>query len=172
MASELRVDKIVPTDGVPTGGGGGIVQIKQTFLNTAVNTSTSGSFVDISGMSVSITPKFNTSKIFVMVTLGSVSSNAGTSVGFRLLRGSTLIGNASDTTLQSGFTNAYGGGDNNDNYIMSVAFNFLDSPATTSATTYKLQWRNSSNNSYINRYAGSSDSYNGSSTITAMEVSA
>ena len=30
MASELRVDKIVPVDGVPTGGGGGIVQVKQT----------------------------------------------------------------------------------------------------------------------------------------------
>ena len=29
MASELRVDKIVPTDGVPTGGGGSIVQVKQ-----------------------------------------------------------------------------------------------------------------------------------------------
>ena len=172
MSSQLRVDKIVPVDGVPTGGGGGIIQIKQTFLNTATSTTTSGSFTDISGMSVSITPKFNTSKIFVMVTLGSVSSDGGISVGFRLLRGSTLIGNASDTTLQSGFTNIYVGGHSDDKYLQSVAFNFLDSPATTSATTYKLQWRNSSGTTYINQYYGSSDSYNGSSTITAMEVSA
>ena len=36
MSSELRVDKIVPVDGVPTGGGGGIVQVKQfTLTNTA-----------------------------------------------------------------------------------------------------------------------------------------
>ena len=172
MASKLRVDSILPVDGAPTGGGGGIIQIKQTFLNTATSTTTSGSFTDISGMSVSITPKFNTSKIFVMVTLGSVSSDGGISVGFRLLRGSTLIGNASDTTLQSGFTNIYVGGHTDDKYLQSVPFNFLDSPATISATTYKLQWRNSSGTTYINRYYGSSDSYNGSSTITAMEVSA
>ena len=169
MASQLRVDKIVPVDGAPTGGGGGIIQIKQTFLNTATSTTTSGSFVDISGMSVSITPKFNTSKIFVMITLGSISSAAGISVGFRLLRDSTAVGNAADTTLQSGFTNIYGGGDAS---LFSASHNFLDSPATTSAITYKLQWRNSSGTTYLNRYSGSSDSYNGSSTITVMEVSA
>ena len=169
MASQLRVDKIVPVDGAPTGGGGGIIQIKQTFLNTATSTSTSGSFTDISGMSVSITPKFNTSKIFVMITLGSISSAAGISVGFRLLRDSTAVGNAADTTLQSGFTNIYDGGDSN---LFSASHNFLDSPSTTSAITYKLQWRNSSGTTYLNRYSGSSDSYNGSSTITAMEVSA
>ena len=169
MSSQLRVDKIVPVDGAPTGGGGGIIQIKQTFLNTATSTTTSGSFTDISGMSVSITPKFNTSKIFVMITLGSISSAAGISVGFRLLRDSTLIGNASDTTLQSGFTNIYEGGNSS---LFSASHNFLDSPSTTSAITYKLQWRNSSGTTYLNRYSGSSDSYNGSSTITAMEVSA
>ena len=169
MASQLRVDKIVPVDGAPTGGGGGIIQIKQTFLNTATSTTTSGSFTDISGMSVSITPKFNTSKIFVMITLGSISSAAGISVGFRLLRDSTAVGNAADTTLQSGFTNIYEGGDAS---LFSASHNFLDSPATTSAITYKLQWRNSSGTTYLNRYSGSSDSYNGSSTITAMEVSA
>ena len=169
MASQLRVDKIVPVDGAPTGGGGGIIQIKQTFLNTATSTTTSGSFVDISGMSVSITPKFNTSKIFVMITLGSISSAAGISVGFRLLRDSTAVGNAADTTLQSGFTNIYEGGNSS---LFSASHNFLDSPATTSAITYKLQWRNSSGTTYLNRYSGSSDSYNGSSTITAMEVSA
>ena len=169
MASQLRVDKIVPVDGAPTGGGGGIIQIKQTFLDTATSTTTSGSFTDISGMSVSITPKFNTSKIFVMITLGSISSAAGISVGFRLLRDSTAVGNAADTTLQSGFTNIYDGGDAN---LFSASHNFLDSPATTSAITYKLQWRNSSGTTYLNRYSGSSDSYNGSSTITAMEVSA
>ena len=169
MSSQLRVDKIVPVDGAPTGGGGGIIQIKQTFLNTATSTTTSGSFTDISGMSVSITPKFNTSKIFVMITLGSISSAAGISVGFRLLRDSTAVGNAADTTLQSGFTNIYEGGNNS---LFSASHNFLDSPATTSAITYKLQWRNSSGTTYLNRFSGSSDSYNGSSTITAMEVSA
>ena len=172
MSSELRVDKIIPTNGVPTGGGGGIIQIKQTFLDTGVNTTTSGSFTDITGMSVAITPKFNTSKIFVMVTLGSVSSSGGVSCGFRLLRDSTLIGNAASTSLQAGFTNVYAGSGSSDNYLQSVAFNFLDSPATTSATTYKLQWRNSSGTTYINKFYDGGTNYGGSSTITAMEVSA
>ena len=170
--SQIKVNSIVPVGGVPTGGGGGIIQIKQTFKDDATSTSTSGSFQDISGMSVTITPTSATSKIFIMISLGSVSSDAGVSVGFRLLRDSTLIGNASDTTLQSGFTNIYAGENSQDKYLMSASFNFLDSPSTTSAITYKLQWRNSSSTSYINRYNGSSDSYNGSSTITAMEVSA
>ena len=169
--SELRTNRIIPRDGLVSGASGGIIQVKQTFLDPAVSTSTSGSFVDISGMSVSITPTRSDSKIFVMITLGSVSSEAGVSVGFRLLRGSTLIGNSSSTDLQSGFTNIYAGENSQDKSLMSVAFNFLDSPATTSATTYKLQWRNSSSNSYINRYTGSSTNYNGSSTITVMEIS-
>ena len=169
--SELRTNRIVPRDGLPSGSSGGIIQIKQTFLNTAVSTSTSGSFVDITGMSVSITPTRSDSKIFVMITLGSVSSQAGTSVGFRLLRDSTLIGNSSSTAVQSGFTNIYSGQESDDRHLLSVAFNFLDSPATTSSTTYKLQWRNSSQTSYINRYEGQATDYSGSSTITAMEVS-
>ena len=134
--SELRTNRIVPRDGLPSGSAGGIIQVKQTFLDTAVSTSTSGSFVDISGMSVSITPTRSDSKIFVMITLGSVSSEAGVSVGFRLLRGSTLIGNSSSTSLQSGFTNIYAGEHSQDRHLMSAAFNFLDSPATTSAVTY------------------------------------
>ena len=64
MASELRVDKIVPVDGVPTGGGGGIVQIKSTHI-TAAFTTQSETYTDITGHSVTITPKFNTSKILI-----------------------------------------------------------------------------------------------------------
>ena len=49
---------------------------------------------------------------------------------------------------------------------------FLDSTSTTSATTYKVQWRNSSGTSYLGQYTGNSTEYNGSSTITVMEVAA
>ena len=65
MASELRVDKIVPVDGVPSGGAGGIVQVKSaTITNTFDNDQET--FVDITGVTVTITPKFNTSKMLVM----------------------------------------------------------------------------------------------------------
>ena len=65
MASELRVDKIIPYDGVPSGGGGGIIQVKMGTL-TSVFTTTSSSMVD-TGLSVSITPKFSTSKVLVLL---------------------------------------------------------------------------------------------------------
>tara|TARA_Y100000816_G_scaffold119066_1_gene83568 strand:- start:165 stop:671 length:507 start_codon:yes stop_codon:yes gene_type:complete len=168
MSSQLRVDKIVPVDGVPTGGGGGIIQIKQGTLTAPASTSTSGSFTD-TGLSATITPKFNTSKIFCMVTLGSLASPGGTSVGFRLVRGSTDIGMPDSTSLQSGFTNLYV---SEDSSLFSAAFNFLDSPATTSATTYKITWRNSSGTTYLGRFPTDATNYNGVSTLTLMEVSA
>ena len=58
MASELRVDKIIPTDGVAANGSGGLVQTKFTQFRTASSASTtSQSFID-SGLQCSITPKF------------------------------------------------------------------------------------------------------------------
>ena len=168
MASELRVDKIVPTGGVPTGGGGGIIQIKQGIITAPVSTGTSGSFID-TGLSATITPTSNTSKVFCMVSLGSVSATGGTSTGFRLVRGSTDIAMPDSTALQSGFTNIYV---SEDSSLFSVSFNFLDSPATTSATTYKITWRNSSSTTYLGRFNGTADNYNGVSTLTLMEVSA
>ena len=168
MASELRVDKIVPTGGVPTGGGGGIIQIKQGIITAPVSTGTSGSFID-TGLSATITPTSNTSKVFCMVSLGSISGDAGTSTGFRLVRGSTNIGMPDSDALQSGFTNIY---DADQQILASACFNYLDSPATTSATTYKITWRNSGSSSWLGRYNGSATNYNGVSTLILMEVSA
>ena len=104
-----------------------------------------------------------------MVSLGSLSSPGGTSTGFRLVRGSTDIAMPDSTALQSGFTNIYV---SEDSSLFSVAFNFLDSPATTSATTYKITWRNSSSTTYLGRFNGNSTNYNGVSTLILMEVSA
>ena len=165
--SQIKVNSIIPVAGVPTGGGGGIIQVMQTYKNDTASSTTSGSFTDISGLSVSITPTSDSSKILVFVVLGSISHNAQ-AVGFRLLRDSTQVGGASSTALQSGFTNVYA----DEEYMMSASHCFLDSPATTSAITYKLQWRNEGGTVYLGRYFNNATEYNGASTITAMEVSA
>ena len=163
----LKTNKIFPRDG-KAGDGGGIIQIKQGIITAPVSTSTSGSFTD-TGLSCAITPQSASNKIFCMVSLGSISQPAGTSVGFRLVRGSTDIGVPDSTALQSGFTNVY---DPDGQFLASASFNFLDSPATTSATTYKITWRNSSSTSYLGRFNGSATNYNGVSTLILMEVSA
>ena len=71
MSSELRVDRIIPVDGAPTGGGGSIIQMKQA-RKTDTQSTTSATRVDISGLSVTITPKFSTSKLWItgMVAIG------------------------------------------------------------------------------------------------------
>ena len=73
MASQLRVDKILPVDGAPTNGGGGIIQVKSTTKTDTDSfaSNTTNTFVDLSGLSVSITPKFSTSKILVMFTVAA-----------------------------------------------------------------------------------------------------
>ena len=168
MASELRVDRIIPTGGVPTGGGGGIIQIKQGIITAPASTSTSGSFTD-TGLTATITPTRADSKVFCMVSLGSLSSPGGTSTGFRLVRGSTDIAMPDSTALQSGFTNIYV---SEDSSLFSVNFNFLDSPGVDTALTYKITWRNSSSTTYLGRFTGSATNYNGVSTLILMEVSA
>ena len=184
MSSELRVDKIIPTTGVPTGGGGGIVQVKQT-VKTDVFSSNSSSFHDITGMSVSITPRFNTSKVLIQVSL-SYGGQDNMYAGINLMRGNSVAvqadaGTGSNTRASFGI----GGDNNNFQYkLVSATFTYLDSPATTSATTYKLQGIATGSSSPTQYYlinspyksVISSDTgayiIRGTSTITAMEVSA
>ena len=155
MASELRVDKIVPVDGVPTGGGGGIIQIVQTVKQDQFTTS-STSYVDVTGMSATITPKFSTSKILVML-MTTVQQN-GSRTRFDI-HNSTSGGRISGST--NGMQGAEGTSVN-----LPCHMSFLHSPATTSATTYKLQMLNT---------GGSTSYFNASThtgTMTLMEVSA
>ena len=176
MSSQLRVDKILPVDGAPTGGGGGIIQIQST-TKTDHFSMASLTPAEITGFNVSITPKFSTSKILLLINASfCVDENAYLS--FTLKRDSSLIAlttvfDGSDNRTQSTF----GGHSGSNNRTFSGAMNFLDSPATTSAVTYKLFLASLYANKtvHINRSHTDGDySYNQGmvSTITAMEVSA
>jgi hypothetical protein len=174
MTSELRVDRIVPVDGVPTGGGGGIVQIKSTHI-TAAFTTQSETYTDITGHSVTITPKFNTSKILIdyRVSWMHTSSN-GASATLRLLRNGTNIGVPVATDDRMGILLLSLGSTQN---MSNSSINYLDSPATTSALTYKIQIHLDSAGGSgghifgINHYPPN-DNYRSTSSITAYEVSA
>ena len=176
--SQLKVNSIIPVAGVPTGGGGGIIQIKQVVKTDTFSTSSS-SLVDVTGLSVAITPTSSTSKVLVQVNLGMVSGDQVAYAGFKLLRGSTAIGlgtSASGSRVNVSFV-ANHNRDSDWNSEGGVFYQFLDSPATTSETTYKLQVFSGylSKTIDINRSHPDDDGgYNQRpiSSITVMEVSA
>ena len=176
MSSQLRVDKIVPIDGVPTSGGGGIVQIVHG-TKTGEVTSTLTTFVD-TGLEATITPKFTTSKILVVIDQPyHMSRSAETcSGGFKVLRGATEIATPNGTGA-SGGTSPYAcsyefGGASSASIVDRWSFMILDSPSTTSATTYKVQMAcQTGNNSGRIRAQYSGTSGDQKAHIALMEVS-
>ncbi len=165
MASELRVDKIIPTTGVPTGGGGGIIQVLQGSTNNRVETS-SQSFV-ATNLSATITPKLNTSKVFIMVS-GDCNTNADDNEMYLTIYrsiGGGSFSNIGESTY--GFACARS---NADRLHSAVSINYLDSPATTSAVIYKLYVRKTNQGSGNVEFPVN----NGAQAvfITLMEVSA
>ena len=182
MASELRVDKIIPTTGAPTNGGGGIVQVVFVEKSDAESLTSNNTLQLIPGLSATITPKFNTSKILVQVVFhASIGGNYAAHYCV-LRRGGTdiCIGDTAGNRVRGSLAlqSATFWDDNSGaNYSMGQAsLNFLDSPATTSATTYGLYHADAdgTNALFVNRSRTDSD-ISGyirvSSTITLMEVS-
>jgi len=130
-------------------------------------TTTSTSFVDIPDMTASITPTSNTAKVLVVCQL-SVGGRNDQRMFVNLLRGETNLnqstGGTLDATISMGmFPNEEG--------IIPVIISFLDSPATTSATTYKLQIRTTASSTTVNR-SRASVTAGSTSTITLIEVAA
>jgi hypothetical protein len=133
---------------------GSVLQVVSTTYTTAA--STTGTTQVDTGLSASITPKFATSKILAIASILGTGKNASNNTAsFFLVRGSTTICTVNDCF----YTN-----NSSPNYS-PVNLNFLDSPATTSATTYKIQFASSDANSVQFNNASRS-----SSTITLMEI--
>ena len=162
-------------------GGGKILQVVQTLKNdtTSITSSNTNSFVDVSGMSLSITPTATTSKILVYFTI-ALSGNAG-SFHIRLVRGSTNIGIGDGTAIGNRLQSTFlyrPMGSPYEHACDAVSHCVLDTPNTTSATTYKLQGSAGATYSatwYFNRtYSDSNNDYEGRtvSSITALEVGA
>ena len=169
----LNNNSLSSVTALPAGVGGKVLQVVST-TKTDTFTTTSSSLVDITGMSVSITPSSTSSKIYVSghVSYGKANGNSGYTL--KLLRDSTEIGSgASAGSRQTGisdlsFTSS------SIYHTQTRNFNYLDSPSTTSSTTYKLQTKSrDSSQLVINRPNQDDDQVHGSrlsSTITVMEI--
>jgi hypothetical protein len=117
--------------------GGKVLQVVSN-TNTATQSTSSTSFVD--AITVSITPTLATSKILVMAYISGASDLAASQIGFRLTRGGTgiFVGDASGSRIQATGILFQ---PSNANYSSQSHASFLDSPATTSATTYAMQYK-------------------------------
>ena len=177
--ADMLAANAVTAGKLASGVGGKILQVVQTLKTdtASITSSNTNNFVDISGMSLSITPTATTSKILVFFTI-CLSGNAG-SFHIRLVRGSTNIGIGTSEGNRLGSTILYRPmGSPYQHACDAVSSTVLDTPSTTSATTYKLQGSAGATYSatwYFNRtYSDSNNDYEGRtvSSITAMEVAA
>lgn len=152
------------------GYAGAILQVVSTTKTDKFATN-STSYVDVTGLSVSITPSSASSKILVIVNL-SGSSYTSTGGQWNLVRGSTNIAvgtNGSATKQATG--SFYSGQSENAYQMLFLHMTHLDSPSTTSATTYKVQVRHDSSSYYLTINSRAADDYISTvSSITAMEV--
>jgi hypothetical protein len=148
-------------------GGGKVLQVVQGTSTTRVDIA-STTYTD-SGLSLSITPTLATSKILVLVSQQARTYRANTETGARvkMLRGATDIWNSPTSPSVGFFVGA--GSTSGLNLSGFQSFIYLDSPATTSATTYKTQWRVevTTNSSEVSLQVDSN-----MSTITLMEIGA
>ena len=144
------------------GGGGKVLQVVQGTTTTQATNSTT-TFAD-TGLTVSITPSAATSKVLVLVALAAYGEQSSTFADgkFRLMRGATEI-------AQSGRLNLYASGSGATYVAVSSTqpLTYLDSPSTTSATTYKMQFAAFNAGPTIYVQPGSLGSY-----IVAIEIGA
>jgi len=178
-------DGVVDTDMIAAGAvtavkssGRKILQVL-TVVHTATVSTTGVTYVD-TGLSASITPSSSSSKVLILVSQGYYISRSTDQArgGFRLLRGSTVLeqgpnaGSGPDTEPNGlGKSTNLGGVTQ---FAGRYNLHYLDSPSTTSATTYKTQFANAQSSAsptiYVNSGTGSGEM--GSGFMTLMEVTA
>ena len=139
--SQIKVDSVVPRGGIPSGAdGGGIIQTVFKMVTSDYSTSNDDQYNDITGMSASITPSSSSSKILITVCM-THNVNNNSNILFRLIRGSsTTLGNYTGSLSGVGSSGAaIAGGKYDSARGNPTTFKFLDSPSTTSSTSYKFR---------------------------------
>lgn len=123
---------------------GHVVAVQQAVTTAQQLSASQTSLVDVTGATLTITPKSTSSKILVMTDMGAYFNNGSTFpiLDFALVRGSTVIHQKAAFYFDARSTGTVFG-----QQLSRTFFHYLDSPATTSATTYKLQYKSSSGGS-------------------------
>jgi hypothetical protein len=151
---------------------GSVVQVVSTTKTDSYSNAAQNAWNDVTGLSVSITPSSSSNKILVT---GQLSYAASSNLYFRLVRASTAIAVGDTAGSRISCTGASGYNFADGNVGENANFNFLDSPSTTSSTTYKIQVYGFNITQYVNRVVTDTDSAispRNASTITVMEIKA
>ena len=173
LTSGANANKVIIPAGQTLYAPGHVIQVVST-TKSDVFSMTSTTFTDVTGLSVSITPSSTSSKILVFAEI-KFNGQGSERTYFRLMRDSTAvcIGDAAGSRPRI----SAGGHQSQSIYTLEGdSINYLDSPATTSATTYKVQMRGLDNENaiYVNRSRDDRDTANyeprSASTITVMEI--
>jgi hypothetical protein len=160
---------------LPTGS---VLQVVQTVKTDFFSLGTTGTWTDVTGASVTITPTSASSKVLVMFAGEYGGQSTDGFAYLRVVRNSTTLsvgdarGSSRQVTMSAALRN---GGGNSTDISRAFGCQILDSPSTTSATTYKLQMIGSNNPSFCIGGTFSTPDANRSSVptfITAMEISA
>ena len=176
--SELRTNRIVPRDGLPSGSSGGIIQVRQSVKTDTGTQSVDGGELTNTIVYQSITPTRSDSKILVEFVVNISSNSTMNRLAAVLTRdGSAISGAVADSTGDNKTENTVCINAPNANEPYMLCGKFLDSPATTSAVTYGVKIRTGTSSTitiYINRQGSESNNIyimRGTSSITLMEVS-
>jgi hypothetical protein len=132
----VLVNKIT-SNGLTYRGTGTVLQVVSTTKTDTFSTTTSV-FIDVTGLSVSITPTSSSSKILIMLSMTISGQNANGGAIYKFVRGSTdiCVGDLAGSRPQASGGTPY---ISDANVYNTISGSFLDSPATTSSTTYKIQ---------------------------------
>lgn len=165
LGSQVEIPQLKPL-------AGSVVQVVSVTKTDTFSIS-GATFTDIADLSVSITPTSATNKILVVASV-SASASSGQYIGIlRFVRDSTAIGIGDTASSRPSVTTAFRS-DTDNSWQQSHSLSFLDSPATTSATTYKIQGASQTGGTfYVNRSPQDGDTQSGPrsvSTITVMEI--
>ena len=160
-ASGVTIDGLLIKDGaIPSIPGGKVLQVVSTTSSTAQST-TSYSYVDVTGLTVSITPSSTSNKILVMYNDNAyLSKGTGIATGYaqwQILRDTTAL-SVKEFIQRDGVS----GQDHYNTFPMSITY--LDSPSSTSSLTYKVQMKNGDSTTVASQYR------NELGTIIVMEI--
>jgi len=163
-------DGVITADDLAAGVGGKVLQVVSTLKNDTFSTG-SLTYTLVTGLTASITPTSASSKILLIVNL-ALGTTVTDLTHWRMYKDGATLFQSTGASNTNGVGAFYtDSGSSAQNAIVGTGITYLDSPATTSSTTYQVYVRTTGGIAYINRRGVAFD-FGMCSSITAMEIAA